>query len=71
VQVPRFFTTRILRLTASKQAVNTAEVGDVVTEVSVMTRADSAINSEDIEQLHAAYSPADNVITEGLNRRWR
>lgn len=25
----------------------------------------SSINSEDIEQLYAAYSPAENVITEG------
>lgn len=67
--VPLIFCTRVLRLTASKkhELSNTAEVegGTVVTEVSADD--DSrliSINSEDIEQLHAAYSPTDNVVTE-------
>ena len=65
--VPLIFRTRVLRLTASKkhELFSTAEVeGDaVVAEVSADD--DSrliSINSEDRE-LHAAYSPVENVIT--------
>ena len=65
--VPLILRTRVLRLTTSEKhkLSNTAEGDTVVTEISADD--DSrlvSISSEDIEQLHAAYSPAENVITK-------